>query len=611
MKIFVSYRQLDRPEIVNLIAERLRRQLGPGNLFKDVDSIFEGEDYHRKIQSALAAADILLVVIGPGWLSASEPTGERRLDKPDDWVRSEIRAALGRHDVRVLPLLVDGATMPEEDDLPLGLKALARRHASTLRPGPEFQADLEALAGRLALGTHGEGEHTDQVPEDSGEKKKDLQKPRNGGDVLTDLSSIFDFENWTNLSIRLRIFLISFVTAMAGALLVVLLSRLILWFFASPETRLRLVAFGFFLISLTVAVWTLAAEQFKLMEGPESGEQPTVEQSPVRLLIAIVWPLLAVAVTSVWLFSAAGPNDLSLRLPAGLSPRVAQATSHNLAWTASAAAWLNPDSWPPRVRITIASASLHLMIFVASILVAAMFGRRQPRRVIGRMGFSFFAMGAVGGVLFQAILEVFVWVRHYRLEAYSLATFGPPLLMLVFVLSGYSQITIAGNAPRRHERLAALLLLHALVWLSVFVSTIYLPWAIERSRYSTTLTTIGVLLWLGSTIFALLGRTLLVGGSTRTRGASRVAVMRVIAALCVTIMTIGLLAVTSAIATILPGVTDASREGYAPFPIRATPSSFKTVLTWVIILAASMMIPIWIAWTNTLDSPKTGDKLAQ
>ena len=149
MKVFLSYRREDSQAIVDRVAQRFRRKLGPGNVFKDVDSVSVGENFLDKIQTALTAADILFVVIGPGWLNASKRPGKRRLDDPDDWVRIEVHEALQRDDVRVVPLLVEGATMPSERDLPPGLKALAYRNACILRPDPLLEADLDTLCERL------------------------------------------------------------------------------------------------------------------------------------------------------------------------------------------------------------------------------------------------------------------------------------------------------------------------------------------------------------------------------------------------------------------------------------------------------------------------------
>jgi hypothetical protein len=50
------------------------------------------------------------------------------LENPEDFVRVEIATALKRK-IRVIPVLVDGASMPRSSDLPDDLKLLARLNA--------------------------------------------------------------------------------------------------------------------------------------------------------------------------------------------------------------------------------------------------------------------------------------------------------------------------------------------------------------------------------------------------------------------------------------------------------------------------------------------------
>src|SRR5262245_41197789 len=76
--------------------------------------------------------------------------GDRRLDDPDDFVAIEIAAALAR-DIRVIPILVDGARMPKASELPESLKSLVRRHAIELRHA-QFGRDGEALIERIEEG---------------------------------------------------------------------------------------------------------------------------------------------------------------------------------------------------------------------------------------------------------------------------------------------------------------------------------------------------------------------------------------------------------------------------------------------------------------------------
>lgn len=73
--------------------------------------------------------------------------GRRRIDDPHDWVAEEIRVALDRR-IRVIPILVDGARMPEADELPPSLARLAARQALTLRH-ESFVTDTARLVAAI------------------------------------------------------------------------------------------------------------------------------------------------------------------------------------------------------------------------------------------------------------------------------------------------------------------------------------------------------------------------------------------------------------------------------------------------------------------------------
>src|SRR6185436_14031034 len=81
---------------------------------------------------------------GREWATAKDLAGSRRLDEPFDFVRIEIAAALARPNVLVVPVLVEGASMPATSELPDNLKALARRHAVSVRD-ETWDADVERL----------------------------------------------------------------------------------------------------------------------------------------------------------------------------------------------------------------------------------------------------------------------------------------------------------------------------------------------------------------------------------------------------------------------------------------------------------------------------------
>src|SRR5690349_18579701 len=139
VNVFVSYRRQDTNHLAGRLYDRLVDRFGPSHVFMDVDSIAPGSDFQEAISRAVAATDVLLALIGPEWVTAQR-AGGRRLDDPEDLVRSEIQAALD-HGVRLIPVLVDGAQMPEEDEVPAPLRPLRRRQAVRL-DHPTFRADV-------------------------------------------------------------------------------------------------------------------------------------------------------------------------------------------------------------------------------------------------------------------------------------------------------------------------------------------------------------------------------------------------------------------------------------------------------------------------------------
>ena len=146
-RIFISYRREETAYPAGWLFDRLAARFGRGQIFKDVDSIELGEDFVEVITTAVGSCDVLLALIGNRWLSVADAAGARRLDDPDDFVRLEIEAALAR-DVRVIPVLVEGATMPRADELPPTLAALARRQALELSPS-RFNFDTNRLLDTL------------------------------------------------------------------------------------------------------------------------------------------------------------------------------------------------------------------------------------------------------------------------------------------------------------------------------------------------------------------------------------------------------------------------------------------------------------------------------
>ena len=115
--IFINYRREDSTGAAGRLHDRLAQAFGRKNLFMDVDHIPAGVDFVAHLNSQVAACD---VSSGRHRSPLAEREGrnwEARLHQPDDFVTIEIAAALTRN-IRVIPVLVDGARMPKASELP-------------------------------------------------------------------------------------------------------------------------------------------------------------------------------------------------------------------------------------------------------------------------------------------------------------------------------------------------------------------------------------------------------------------------------------------------------------------------------------------------------------
>ena len=142
-RIFMSYRREETAYPAGWLFDRLASRYGRSQIFKDIDSIDLGDDFVEKITVAVGSCDVLLALIGNRWLTITDQNGQRRLDNPSDFVRLEIESALTRN-IRVIPILIDGAQMPQAAELPASLAAIARRQALELSPS-RFEADTQRL----------------------------------------------------------------------------------------------------------------------------------------------------------------------------------------------------------------------------------------------------------------------------------------------------------------------------------------------------------------------------------------------------------------------------------------------------------------------------------
>jgi hypothetical protein len=168
--LFISYRREDTAGYAGRIADDLREYLPGVSIFRDIETIAAGEDFVLAIQRALARSRVLLALIGPEWLTAKSADGQRRLDALGDFVRVEIAMALDQGHL-VIPVLLQDAELPREDELPEPLRPLLRRQAIELSD-PHWERDIEALARRLqdALNLPAEGGGRQAVTQSSSKR---------------------------------------------------------------------------------------------------------------------------------------------------------------------------------------------------------------------------------------------------------------------------------------------------------------------------------------------------------------------------------------------------------------------------------------------------------
>ena len=145
--MFISYRRDESAGYAGRMADRFTEHFGKDKVFRDIDSIEPGLDFVEAIESAVGSSEVMLAVIGKNWLTATDAAGRERLQDPYDYVRMEIAAALQRN-LRVVPVLVQGASMPGTDELPEDLAPLTRRNAFELHDS-SWDDDVRRLISAL------------------------------------------------------------------------------------------------------------------------------------------------------------------------------------------------------------------------------------------------------------------------------------------------------------------------------------------------------------------------------------------------------------------------------------------------------------------------------
>jgi hypothetical protein len=210
---FISYRRNDSAGHTGRLYDHLCKALGENSVFRDIDTIKPGADFVEAVRNGIQRCSSLIVVIGNHWLTAEDDSG-RRIDHPLDYVRLEIGSAL-KQGIQVIPVLVEGAKMPDPADLPEEISSLARRQALQLSDD-RWDYDVSRLISALETPLEQSGKPDNS---DSDSSDKIIATP---ADNLTSKENQVDHTNRFSVVITL-------------SLLLTLISALIIWIWPEEE----------------------------------------------------------------------------------------------------------------------------------------------------------------------------------------------------------------------------------------------------------------------------------------------------------------------------------------------------------------------------------------
>jgi len=151
ISVFISYRRDDSEDITGRLYDSLSNHMDKDKLFMDLYKIHGGADFPEQLRNSIASAQAMTVVIGPKWLTIMHE-GSPRIQDPNDFVHQEVAQGL-QSGIRVFPILVGGATMPSDADLPAALKKLAILHTDEIS-NARWYDDVNRLVKELEAVEH-------------------------------------------------------------------------------------------------------------------------------------------------------------------------------------------------------------------------------------------------------------------------------------------------------------------------------------------------------------------------------------------------------------------------------------------------------------------------
>lgn len=149
LKLLISYRRGDTRRETLRIYQRLCTEFGQENVAKDLRAQSPAATFQSRLAEVLVSHNLVLVVIGPDWISQRDERGNPKIRNYNDDVHVELRTALARDGITVVPILIEGAMMPSKEQLPTPLQDLVNKPALIIRKGPFFESDLDIVVDAL------------------------------------------------------------------------------------------------------------------------------------------------------------------------------------------------------------------------------------------------------------------------------------------------------------------------------------------------------------------------------------------------------------------------------------------------------------------------------
>lgn len=147
-RIFISFRKSDSRVMRTRVYKGLEDRFGSAQLFKSGTSIEPGTDFAATLLREASTCEVMLALIGPDWLDAVDGSGQRLIDRPGDWVRTEIATAVRKGNLVIPVLLGDATSLPDPTQLPMDIAALGGRQFVRI-PDSNVDAGLDELLSKL------------------------------------------------------------------------------------------------------------------------------------------------------------------------------------------------------------------------------------------------------------------------------------------------------------------------------------------------------------------------------------------------------------------------------------------------------------------------------